>query len=43
MNAIVTDFARHDAAKYMSRARGAAAREQKAVLARVAGAQKARR
>jgi len=43
VSAIVTNFARHDAPKYMSRARGAATREQKAALARVVGAQKARR
>lgn len=43
VNTIIKDFARHDAPKYMSRARGAATREQKAALARVAGAQKARR
>ena len=42
-NAMVKDFARHDAPKYMSRARGAATRDQKAALARVVGAQKARR
>ncbi|MGH7269239.1 MAG: hypothetical protein ACREJ3_02315 [Polyangiaceae bacterium] len=43
VNAIVKDFARHDAPKFMSRARGAATREQKAALARVVGEQKARR
>ena len=43
VNAIVKDFARHDAPKYMSRARGAATREQKAALARVVGEQKGRR
>jgi hypothetical protein len=43
VNALVKDFAHYDAPKYMSRARGAATREQKVALARLVGAQKARR
>jgi len=37
------DFARHDVPKYMSKARGAATRDQKVALPRVVGTQKARR
>jgi len=43
VNAVIKDFAGHDAPKYMSRARGAATRQQKVALASVAGPQKARR
>ncbi len=40
---IVTDFARHDAPKHLSRARAAATKEQNAALARVVGSLKPRR
>jgi hypothetical protein len=43
VNAIVKDFARHDAPKYLSRARGAATGEQRAALARVVGEEKGQR
>jgi hypothetical protein len=42
VDGMIKDFVRHDAPMYMTKARGAATREQKAALAKVAGPQETR-